>query len=59
MARSKIHIKPSKRGSLRKATGTKKGSKIPASKLAIKKGDTKAMRKKKVFAQNAREWSKK
>jgi len=57
MARSKIYIKPSRRGSLRKATGTKKGSKIPVSKLAIKKGDTKAMRKKKIFAQNARKWS--
>ena len=55
----RIYIKPSKRGSLRKATGTKKGKKISASKLRIKKGDSKAMRKKKIFAQNARKWKKK
>tara|TARA_R100000687_G_C6292846_1_gene92270 strand:+ start:283 stop:471 length:189 start_codon:yes stop_codon:yes gene_type:complete len=54
----KIYIKPSKKGSLRKATGTKKGKKIAASKLKVKKGDSKAMKKKKVFAQNARKWKK-
>jgi len=57
--RKKIYIKPSKRGSLRKATGTPKGKKIPASKLKIKPGDSKAMRKKKQFAINARKWKKK
>ena len=55
----RIYIKPSKRGSLRKATKTKKGSNIPASKLRIKKGDSKAVRKKKQFAINARKWKKK
>ena len=64
MARKKkkkprIYIKPKNRGSLRKATGTKKGKKISASKLAIKKGDSKAMKKKKQFAINARKWKKK
>ncbi len=59
MARKKIYIKPSKRGSLRKATGTKKGKNIAASKLKVKKSDSKAMKKKKVFAQNARKWKKK
>jgi len=56
--RKKIYIKPSKRGSLRKATGTPKGKKIPASKLKVKPGDSKAMKKKKIFAQNARKWRK-
>jgi hypothetical protein len=55
----RIYIKPSKRGSLRKAVGAKKGRKIPASKLAIKKSDSPAMRKKKTFAKNARKWKKK
>jgi|TARA_Y100000310_G_scaffold16443_1_gene16401 hypothetical protein len=59
VARKKIYIKPSKRGSLRKATGTKKGKNIAASKLKVKKSDSKAMKKKKVFAQNARKWKKK
>ena len=55
MAKKKprIYIKPSKRGSLRKATGTPKGKNISASKLRVK-----AMKKKKVFAQNARKWKK-
>ena len=57
MSKSGIYIKPSKRGSFRKALGVKKGSKIPASKLAIKKGDSPAMKKKKVFARNARKWN--
>ena len=51
---SKINIKPSKRGSLRRATNTPKGKNIPTSKLAIKKGDSPAMREKKQFAINAR-----
>jgi hypothetical protein len=54
-----IKIKPSKRGSLRKALGTKKGKKIPASKLKTKSSDSPAMRKKKNFARNARKWRKK
>ena len=55
--KSKIYIKPSKRGSLRKALGVKKGQKIPC-KLATKPGDSAAMRKKKNFARNARKWKK-
>lgn len=55
---SKIYIKPSKRGSLRKALKTPKGEKIPAKDLKIKPGDSKAMKKKKIFAQNARKWKK-
>jgi len=56
---AKIYIKPSKRGSLRKAVGAKKGQKIPRKKLTIKKSDSPAMRKKKQFAINARKWKKK
>ena len=52
-----IYIKPSARGSLRAATHTKKGSKIPASKLAIKSTDSPAMKKKKQFAINAKKWN--
>jgi hypothetical protein len=55
---AKIKIKKSKQGTLRKATGTKKGEKIPASKLKDKPGDSAAMRKKKNFARNARKWRK-
>jgi hypothetical protein len=57
MATSGIHIKKSKRGSLRKATGTKKGSNIPASKLKSKSTDSPAMKKKKTFAKNAKKWN--
>ena len=56
-AKPRIYIKPSKRGSLRKATGTPKGKKIPASKLAVKSTDSPAMKKKKIFAQNVRKWN--
>lgn len=59
MAKSKIYIKPTKRGSLRAATGAKKGEPIPASKLQVKASDSPAMKKKKIFAQNARKWNKK
>lgn len=54
--KSKIYIKPSKRGTLRAALGVKKGETIPVSKLKIKPGDSPAMRKKKTFAKNARKW---
>ena len=57
MARG-IYIKPSKRGTLRKALGVKQGKKIPAAKLKKKPGDSKAMAKKKLFARNARKWKK-
>lgn len=59
MAKSRIYIKPSKRGSLRKALGVKKGETIPTSKLKVKSTDSPAMKKKKVFAKNARSWGKK
>lgn len=55
-AASGIHIKKSKRGSLHKALGIPEGKKIPASKLASKPGDSPAMKKKKVFARNAKKW---
>jgi len=51
-----IHIKKSKVGSLHKHLGVKKGDKIPASKLKDKPGDSKAVKKKKVFARNAKKW---
>jgi hypothetical protein len=51
-----IHIKPSKVGSLRKHLGVSEGEKIPMSKLADKPGDSPAIKKKKVFARNARKW---
>lgn len=54
---SGIYIKPSKRGTLRKALGVKEGEKIPASKLKPKSTDSPAMKKKKLFARNARKWS--
>ena len=55
---SGIHIKPSKRGTLRKALGVKKGRKIPAAKLKTKTSDSAAMARKKNFARNARKWKK-
>lgn len=58
--RSSIGIKKSKQGSLRSATKTKKGQKIPVSKLRrLKKSGTPAQRKKANFALNARKWNKK
>jgi len=60
-AKPKIYIKPSKRGTLRKAMGTKPGKNISSTALAKKKnakGTTKAMKKKIVFAQNAKKWAK-
>lgn len=58
MAQKPIKIKAANRGKLRAATGTPKGKNIPASKLAIKPGDSAAVKKRKVFAQNARKWAK-
>jgi hypothetical protein len=53
----RIYIKPSKQGSLRKATRTKKGKNIPMSTLQrLKKSGSPAMRKKANFAINARKW---
>jgi len=52
-----IHIKPSKQGSLRRATKTKKGKNIPVSTLRrLKRSRSPAMRKKANFALNARKW---
>jgi hypothetical protein len=57
-SKSGIYIKPSKRGTLRKHLGTKEGENIPTSKLQDKPGDSKAIKKKKLFARNARKWNK-
>lgn len=58
-SRSGIKIKKSKQGSLRRATKTKKGQKIPVSKLRrLKKSGTPAQKKKANFALNARKWGK-
>lgn len=51
-----IKIKKSHRGLLHKDLGIKQGEKIPASKLKVKKGDSAAVKKRKVFAQNAKKW---
>lgn len=52
-----INIKPSNRGKLRRATGTKKGAKIPVSTLRrLKKSKNPATRKRANFALNARSW---
>lgn len=52
-----IYIKPSCRGLLHKSLGVPQGKNIPASKLAVKKTDSPAIKKRKVFAQNAKHWS--
>lgn len=58
--KSGIHIKKSNRGKLRKSTGTKKGSKIPVSKLKkMKNSKNPKTRKRATFALNARKWKKK
>lgn len=52
-----IEIKPSHRGRLHKATGTKKGAKVPLAKeKALKAHGTPAEKKEAQFAINAREW---
>ena len=56
----RIYIKPSKRGSLRRAMGAKKGEKLSVSALRAKlKTASPAMKKKIIFALNARRWKKK
>jgi len=53
-----INIKPSKRGSLRKAMGAKEGDKLSVSKMRSKlKTASPAMKKKLQFALNARKWN--
>lgn len=57
--RKPIRIKPANRGKLRKSTGTKKGSKIPVSKLQkLKKSKNPVTRKRATFALNAKRWNK-
>lgn len=60
MARRKpIRIKKANRGKLRKSAGTKKGRKIPVSKLrSMKKSKNPKTRKRATFAINARGWGK-
>lgn len=54
----KIHIKPSKRGSLRKAMGAKEGKKLSVSAMRSRlKNASPAMKKKLQFALNARKWN--
>lgn len=54
-----IKIKPSHKGLLHKDLGVKQGQKIPAKKLvAAKKNASPAEKKRIVFAQNAKQWSK-
>lgn len=56
IAKSGIHIKPSKRGTLHDALGIPRGEKIPVNRLTIHEGDSPALKKKKQFAINARKW---
>ncbi len=56
MAKSGIKIKKSHQGLLHKNLGVAKGKKIPSSKLAVKPGDSAAVKKRKVFAANAKKW---
>lgn len=58
LAMREIRIKKSKVGTLRKALNVKPGEKIPLSKLRVKPGDSPAIKKKKIFALNARKWNK-
>lgn len=59
MARKRIHIKKANRGKLRKSSGTKKGQKIPVSKLRkMKNSKDPKTRKRATFALNARKWNK-
>jgi oligoendopeptidase F len=57
--RKKIYIKKANRGKLRKSAGTKKGKKIPVSKLRkMKNSKDPKTRKRATFALNARKWKK-
>ena len=54
-----IYIKPANKGKLRKSAKTKKGKKIPVSKLrSLKKSKNPKTRKRATFALNARKWNK-
>lgn len=54
----KIHIKPSRKGSLHSALGVKPNALIPASLIRSKLAGnpSPALKKKLVFAQNAKKW---
>lgn len=56
----KIEIKPSKRGSLHSALGVKKNALIPDKMItnALARNPSPAMKKKLVFAENAKKWGK-
>lgn len=55
--KSGIKIKKSNQGKLRKSAGTKKGKKIPVSKLQqMKRSKNPTTRKRANFALNARKW---
>lgn len=56
---SRIAIKPSKQGSLHSALGISQNQKIPSSTIAKKLAGnpSPAMKKKLIFAQNARKWN--
>lgn len=57
--RKPIRIKKPNRGKLRKSAGTKKGRKIPVSKLRkMKRSKSAKTRKRATFALNARKWRK-
>ena len=57
--RKPIRIKKANRGKLRKSAGTKKGAKIPVSKLRkMKRSKNPKTRKRATFALNARKWNK-
>lgn len=52
----KISIKPENKGLLHENLGVPQGQPIPANKLAVKSNDSPAVKKRKVFAQNAKKW---
>lgn len=54
----KIQIKPSHKGLLHKDLDVPEGQPIPASKLSVKPGDSPALKSRKVFAENAKNWKK-
>lgn len=55
MTRKKMHLHL-KKGALHKALGISEDKKIPASKLAIKKGDSALMKKRKRMAKTMAKW---
>jgi len=55
MARKPMKIKV-KKNALHRTLGVKKGKKLTADQIAVKKGDSALTKKRKIFAQNARKW---